>query len=47
MIQYLLEAPAALGSETQPVLLELREYERVLVKTEQRQQRWHLAVSWR
>ena len=47
LIQYLLEAPAALGSETQPVLLELREYERVLVKTEQRQQRWHLAVSWR
>jgi hypothetical protein len=37
----------ALGSETQPVLLELREYERVLHKTAQRGLHWHLAVSWR
>jgi hypothetical protein len=47
LIQYLLESPAALGSETQPVLLELREYEQVLEKTAQHHLRWHLAVSWR
>ena len=29
------------------VLEELREYARVLRKTEQRGLRWHLAVSWR
>ena len=47
LIHFLAEAPAALGSETQPVLLELREYERVLTKTAQHCLRWHLAVSWR
>jgi len=47
LIHFLAEAPAALGSETQPVLLELREYERVLTKTAQHGLRWHLAVSWR
>ena len=47
LIQRLADSPAALGSETQPVLLELREYEHVLEKTEQRHLRWHLAVSWR
>jgi hypothetical protein len=38
--------PVALGSETQPILAELREYERVLRKTAQRGLRWHVAVSW-
>jgi hypothetical protein len=47
LIAFLATAPAALGSETHPVLLELREYERVLAKTAQRGLRWHLAVSWR
>ena len=40
-------APAALGSDTEMVARELREYETVLRKTCQRQLRWHLAVSWR
>jgi hypothetical protein len=47
LIQFLAADPAALGSDTQPVLLELREYERVLTKTAQHRLRWHLAVSWR
>jgi len=29
------------------VLAELEEYERVLLKTQERGLRWHLAVSWR
>jgi hypothetical protein len=37
---------AALGSETQAVLGELREYERVLQKSSARGLSWHLAVSW-
>jgi hypothetical protein len=47
LIRCLLDSPAALGSETKPVLLELQEYEHVLEKTAQRHLRWHLAVSWR
>jgi hypothetical protein len=47
LTHFLAGAPVALGSETQPVLLELREYERVLEKTALRGLRWHLAVSWR
>ncbi len=47
LIGFLAAAPAALGSETQPVLIELREYERVLRKAAQRGLRWHVAVSWR
>lgn len=47
LIRLLDETPAALGSETPAVLFELREYERVLRKTEQHGLRWHLAVSWR
>ena len=47
LIRLLETAPATLGSETAPVLTELREYERVLEKTAQRGLRWHLAVSWR
>lgn len=47
LIDYLAESPAALGSETLPVLNELRAYERVLRKTALYGLRWHLAVSWR
>ena len=47
LIDFLVETPAALGSETQPVLAELREYERVLRKTAEHGLRWHIAVSWR
>lgn len=47
LIDYLAENPAALGSETLPVLAELRSYERVLRKTELYGLRWHLAASWR
>jgi len=47
LIDFLTANPAALGSETQPVLIELREYERVLRKTAQRGLHWHIAVSWR
>jgi hypothetical protein len=47
LIEFLVANPAALGSETQPVLTELREYERVLRKTAQRGLHWHIAVSWR
>lgn len=47
LIRYLSQSPTAFGSETQPILLELREYETVLTKTEKRDLRWHLAVSWR
>ena len=47
LLEFLREAPTALGSETAMVLSELREYERVLQKTADRGLRWHLAVSWR
>jgi len=47
LIEFLAENPAALGSETQPVLLELKEYERVLRKTAGHHLNWHIAVSWR
>ncbi len=47
LIEFLSERPAAVGSETFPILLELREYERVLQKTAERGLRWHLAASWR
>ena len=47
LIEFLTLDPAALGSETQPVLVELREYERVLRKTAERGLHWHIAVSWR
>jgi hypothetical protein len=47
LLEFLGETPAALGSETIGVVSELREYERVLRKTAERQLRWHLAVSWR
>jgi len=44
---FLAITPAALGSDTEFVARELREYEIVLAKTAQRNLRWHLAVSWR
>jgi hypothetical protein len=47
LVDFLAANPAALGSETHPVLSELREYDRVLRKTAERGLRWHLAVSWR
>ena len=47
LIAFLVQNPAGLGSDTAPVLSELREYERVLRKTAERDLRWHLAVSWR
>jgi len=47
LIHFLTTDPASLGSETLPVLLELREYERVLSKTALSGLHWHLAVSWR
>jgi hypothetical protein len=47
LIDFLAASPAALGSETHPVLIELREYDRVLTKTAYHGMRWHLAVSWR
>jgi len=47
LIRFLADSPAALGSETAPVLIELHEYERVLAKTAALGLRWHLAASWR
>lgn len=47
LIGFLAENSAALGSETQPVLSELHDYERVLRKTALYELRWHIAVSWR
>jgi hypothetical protein len=47
LLDFLDMAPAALGSDTEMVARELREYETVLRKTCQRNLRWHLAVSWR
>jgi hypothetical protein len=47
LLEFLQASPMALGTETSAVISELREYERVLRKTEQHGLRWHLAVSWR
>jgi hypothetical protein len=47
LLEFLDASPAALGSETAAVHLELSDYERVLRKTAERGLRWHLAVSWR
>ena len=47
LLDFLGTSPTALGSETAAVVSELREYDRVLRKTAQRELRWHLAVSWR
>lgn len=47
LIRFLVETPVSFGSETLPILSELREYECVLEKALKRKLRWHLAVSWR
>ncbi len=47
LLDFVTISPAALGSDTEMVARELREYETVLRKTEMRGYRWHLAVSWR
>lgn len=47
LFDYLKDAPAALGSETEQVMNELSEYARVLQKTVQHSLRWQLAVSWK
>lgn len=47
LVAALADEPQMLGTEGAQVLSELREYERVLEKTEERGMRWHLAVSWR
>ena len=47
LIDFFAANPAALGSETRPVLSELGEYESVLCKAAERGLRWHIAVSWR
>lgn len=47
LLDFLAISPAALGSETEFIVRELKEYETVLRKTAVRHLRWHLAVSWR
>jgi hypothetical protein len=47
LIEFLSQTPVSFGSETQPVLTELREYETVLAKTMKHHLHWHVAVSWR
>ncbi len=47
LIGALQDEPYKLGTEGPQVLEELREFARVLKKTEERGFRWHLAVSWR
>src|SRR3569833_4030732 len=47
LMRFLSETLASFGSETQPVLTELREYETVLASALKHHLRWHLAVSWR
>ena len=47
LIDYLRDAPAALGSDTANVVRELEEFQRVLRKTSIRHLKWQLAVSWR
>jgi hypothetical protein len=47
LVAALEDDPHQLGSDGPQLLQELREYEAVLKKTEERGLRWHLAVSWR
>ena len=47
LVNALAAEPQLLGSEGPQVLEELEQYRRVLVKTKERNLRWHLAVSWR
>src|SRR5580698_1998674 len=44
LLDFLKDAPTTLGSDTEAVVNELEEYERVLRKTVQRNLRWQLAV---
>src|SRR6201988_5492381 len=47
LLEHLMETPGALGSKTDPVINELTENLRVLEKTDNRNLRWKLAVSWK
>ena len=47
LLDALAEEPLLLGSDGERVLSELHEYAVVLEKTQVREMRWHLAVSWR
>jgi hypothetical protein len=47
LLEHLRATPSALGSETQAVVREIEEFERVLHKTAARRLRWQLAVSWK
>src|SRR5271170_3271684 len=47
LVKALSVEPLLLGTEGSLVLSELCEYAVVLEKTEERELRWHLAVSWR
>jgi len=47
LLESLDENPQLLGAEGPQVASELREYAVVLEKTQARNMRWHLAVSWR
>ena len=47
LLDALAEEPLLLGTDGERVLSELHEYAVVLEKTQVRELRWHLAVSWR
>jgi hypothetical protein len=47
LLRFLATNSSALGSDTHAVLVELRQYQRVLRKAALRGLRWHVAVSWR
>ena len=47
LLDYLRVTPNAFGADTAQLISELEQYETVLRKTEQRDLRWQLAVSWR
>ncbi len=47
LVEALEGEPQMLGSDGERVLSELREYQQVLGKANERGLRWHLAVSWR
>jgi hypothetical protein len=47
LLDHLKSSPTALGTETQGVIQEIEEFERVLRKTSLRRLRWQLGVSWK
>jgi hypothetical protein len=47
LLDHFKQNPTAFGSETMPIVNELEEYERVLLKTSRHNLRWQLAVSWK